>query len=157
MKVCPKNNLKCNLKLDEIQSTDSISKVNSFFERTFPHMKNDIPLWNDFIFKNGKTYILKEPKGDIVGLVNIENKERSSWLNFLGVDPKYQHLGIGKKLLDIAETKTSKILKSTELNLYTEGNKLRNLNFYLKNGFTIKKIDEKGYEHTTSVHFKKHL
>lgn len=150
MNFCP-NTKKCNLFVSSVKKNES-KKIENFLEKTFPHMKLQIPLWGEYVKNNGNNIVIKNSKNEIKGFLNTEKMNDIGNVNFISIDPSLQGMGIGSKLLQYAEKELS---GSKQLRLHTEGNKIQNMSFYLKNGWDIYSIDPMGYEHTTSVEFRK--
>jgi len=63
----------------------------------------------------------------------IHPKERMAYLWFIGVDPKYQKFGLGKKLMEEIIIST----KQDERPIYLETSTLSNLPWYKKFGFEV--------------------
>lgn len=150
MRICPNHNPLCDIKFQRATKDDHDSIV-SFLEIAFPHMHDQIPFWNRYIASHGDNFLLKDSENRIKGYVSIENINNIGNVNFIAIDPQFQGDGMGSKLLSVAETK----METDEYRLHTEGNKMQNLIFYNKNGWTIYEVDPNGYEHTTAVEFRK--
>ena len=158
MMICPINEDKCDFKLEKMKKMDTkdIEQIGSFLIKSFPHMKKIIPIWKSYIKSHGENIVLKDSKSKIRGFLNIEIDQNIGNINFIAVDPSLQGKSIGSQLLSFAEKKLSNTNVS-ELKLHTEGNRMKNLKFYRKNGWNVYSIDQNGYEHTTSVEFRKKI
>lgn len=74
-------------------------------------------------------------EGRLIGLINaIDDGELTAYVHYLLVDPEYQKLGVGKKLLDMVKEKYSNYLY---LLLVAENQGL--IEYYEKNGFEKEK------------------
>lgn len=74
-------------------------------------------------------------EGRLIGLINaIDDGELTAYVHYLLVDPEYQKLGVGKKLLDMVKEKYSNYLY---LLLVAENQGL--IGYYEKNGFEKEK------------------
>lgn len=153
MKLCPYDDPQCDFRIDSMKKTD-FAKIGTFFEKTFPHMKNHFPLWQKYIKHNGQNIVIKNAHGKIKGFMNIEKQNNYRNINFIAVDPSISRKGIGTKMLNLAEIKFNDV---RHFSLDTEGNKIQNMRFYSKNGWVVHSVDPKGYEHTTSVRFLKKI
>ncbi len=84
---------------------------------------------------------LMERKGEVLGFIAVHD----SWISHLYVLPKYQGIGIGTTLLDLA-----KEFSPTYLQLWTFQENRRARNFYAKQGFVeVELTDGAGNEERT--------
>lgn len=120
-------------------------------KRTFPHMKIG-NFWYDKI-RDGDTIIMKENGKKMIGIANVSYDQDAS-INVIAVEPGYQGSGIGKTLLETAETMARQEGKK-RVRLFTEQSKPRNVIFYSRNGYKITGYNKDGYKHCPSIKFEK--
>jgi GNAT superfamily N-acetyltransferase len=77
---------------------------------------------------------LAEVESVPIGLIVLEERGERLLIYSVAVDPERQHGGLGRRLLDFAET-TARARGKTALSLYTNARWQRNIEIYLRYGF----------------------
>jgi len=105
------------------------------------------PMLDDYarVVQQHHTYVV-ELDGKIVGLVVLIEQENGILLDNVAVDPAYQGKGIGRLLIDFAETK-SRELGYQNLDLYTHELMTENIDMYKGLGYSeTDRRTEKGFQ-----------
>lgn len=79
---------------------------------------------------------------------SMQPKEEKLYLWFIGVDPKFQHAGIGTQMLK----EIQQLAQEANLPLYLETSTVQNLPWYKKHGFTLYQQLDLSYK----LHFLKY-
>lgn len=88
----------------------------------------------------------------IVGLLILIEKETHILLDNVAVHPSFQGQGLGKKLMNLAETESKK-LGFNEIQLYTHENMFANQTIYKKLGY--EEFDRRSERGLNRVYMKK--
>lgn len=81
-----------------------------------------------------------EEEAQVAGLITIKNfNNNQARIGLIVVDEKFQGIGVGKKLLKVAEKYCVENNKK-ELFVTTQGNNIKAQNFYIKNEYLVNEI-----------------
>ena len=104
------------------------------------------PMLNDYanVIQQHKAFVAEED-GDIVGLLVLIQTESSMLLDNVAVHPEYQGKGLGRRLLELAESETRN-QGYTHLDLYTHECMTENIEMYKRIGYVEReRRTEHGY------------
>jgi ribosomal protein S18 acetylase RimI-like enzyme len=74
-------------------------------------------------------------EGEIVTTVMGGYEGHRGWINYLGVDPRFQKTGLGRKMMDTIQKKLS-VLDCPKINLQVREDNLEVVKFYKAIGYT---------------------
>jgi ribosomal protein S18 acetylase RimI-like enzyme len=104
------------------------------------------PMLEDYadVIRQHNVFVLSEGK-NIVGVLVLIEKEQALLLDNVAVHPDYQGKGLGRKLIELAESESLRLGFSTII-LYTNERMTENIDLYKKLGFmeTERRV-EQGY------------
>jgi len=79
-------------------------------------------------------FFVSESAGKITGSVMAGYEGHRGWINYLAVDPALQSTGLGRELMELAESKLRE-LGCPKINLQVRGTNTQALGFYERLGF----------------------
>ncbi|MCK5830047.1 MAG: GNAT family N-acetyltransferase [Methylococcales bacterium] len=90
----------------------------------------------NYLIKNQNTYLLTaKTDGDLVACICIEEKENKAYIGSFAVSPDQQNIGVGKKILELAEKYASKKLGVTEFVMVVISQRKELIEFYERRGY----------------------
>jgi ribosomal protein S18 acetylase RimI-like enzyme len=92
---------------------------------------------------NPEMFLVYEMAGRIVGTVMVGYEGHRGWINYLGVLPEYQGQGLGRELMDRAETMLIE-RGCAKINLQIRATDTRVIQFYEGIGFKVDEVVSMG-------------
>lgn len=114
------------------------------------------PMDDDYVGRiaRGEAYVVAAPSGALAGLVVVEEKDGTFWLDNVAVAPACAGRGLGRRLIRFAEAE-AQARGHGAIRLYTHQRMVRNIALYRALGYA--EID-RGVEHGfPRVFLEKHL
>lgn len=144
-KVVIKNNLEYN---DEIVDISKNSyKYSRFFNDPFLNKNNSKNIYCHWVessfLKENKFFLYILKNNEILGyiLFNIDEKNKKAIIELISVKENYIGKNIGTKMIKELEKYLKNYYKDIEiLQVGTQSNNIKAINFYVKNGFKVKEL-----------------
>ena len=111
------------------------------FSSVFPHLKEKITSLDEYAQKLSEysyVYVAKED-GLIVGILVFyanDKDNKTAYISLMGVQKGYERMGIGKKLLEFCEKKSSEC-EMYVVKLEVDEDNINAIKFYQKNGYAL--------------------
>lgn len=110
--------------------------------------KPPAPMLDDYrrLIAAGAVSVLEQPAGTVAALVVLLPKSDHLLLDNIAVDPRHQGQGLGRRLVDFAESEARRLARG-ELRLYTHVTMSENIALYTHLGFLeTRRRHEGGYD-----------
>jgi ribosomal protein S18 acetylase RimI-like enzyme len=134
----------------QAHATDA-STIEDIVERAYSRYIQRIgrrpgPMDDDYAerIRRGQAFVAED--GLVTGLIILIGESDHVLIENVAVDPRHQGEGIGRALLDYAET-SARALGTSELRLYTNATMTENLALYTRLGYQeVERRTDKGFE-----------
>lgn len=124
-------------------NSEDKSKLINVLELNIPKYfsRSEIKDFEDYLNNEIQQYFVVEFNGEVIGSggINIENNSKTGKISWDFINPNFQGLGVGKKLLDYR----IEILKSMkDIEIISVRTSQLAYKFYQKSGFVLKEIQK---------------
>ena len=115
--------------------------------------RTPIPMLTDYAVavREHEVWVL-DADGEIVGVIELALRDDHLWIENVAIAPELQGQGLGRRLLEHAETEARRY-ERPELRLLTNERYARNLALYARNGY--RETHREPYQGTDLVYFAK--